>query len=407
MPQEINAAYFQQTRKRDSGTVNLQWKPSDELEFDAKGLYIRENFNNFNQSMYGFTSQTPQNITSLTPRAQRPHHRRPFVRQRRSDVPRTRRERRQRSGQHVPRQPGALVDREDVRHRPARRLSTATAGASRRPGRLQQARTTPTTRRRSSSRTTTAATRGTSTAASRSTIRRPRRIRRTGTTATRRAAAGAATTASGRPKRRTPTASSTGRRTSTAGSTSCWSASATPSTKRAARSTSSAACAPAISRRSASTATPTSSAASTSNDQRHHVETSLDDVRNWVLGSPLGNSPDAASFLNNTYALTQKSDAAYAQANFGGDGVRGNFGVRFVHTEIESSGYNYSGTPVVSGAGRQLPDRDELAQQHAAVVQHRVGSSRPMSCCAAPPPKSSRGRRTTRKCTTRSSTTRC
>ncbi|HKE49129.1 MAG TPA: TonB-dependent receptor, partial [Rhodanobacteraceae bacterium] len=67
MPQEINAAWFQQTRKRDSGTVNLQWKPTSELEFEAKGLYIRENFNNFNQSMYGFTSQTPQNITSLTP----------------------------------------------------------------------------------------------------------------------------------------------------------------------------------------------------------------------------------------------------------------------------------------------------------------------------------------------------
>ena len=66
---------------------------------------------------------------------------------------------------------------------------------------------------------------------------------------------------------------------------------------------------------------------------------------NWVLGSPLGNSPDAASFLNNTYAMTQESDAAYAQANFGGEGVRGNFGVRFVHTDIDSTGYNYSGTP--------------------------------------------------------------
>ena len=28
-------------------------------------------------------------------------------------------------------------------------------------------------------------------------------------------------------------------------------------------------------------------------DQAHHVETSWDNVRNWVLGSPLGNVPFA------------------------------------------------------------------------------------------------------------------
>ncbi len=82
MPQEINAAYFQQTRKRDSGTINLQWKPNDELEFGMNGLYIREKFDNFNQSMYGFTSQTPLNISEPDVQRQRPDHQRPFVRQR-------------------------------------------------------------------------------------------------------------------------------------------------------------------------------------------------------------------------------------------------------------------------------------------------------------------------------------
>lgn len=67
MPQEINAAYFQQRRKRNTALVNLQYKPTDRLEFDLQGLYIREKFNNFNQSMYGFTSQTgASTITSLS-----------------------------------------------------------------------------------------------------------------------------------------------------------------------------------------------------------------------------------------------------------------------------------------------------------------------------------------------------
>ncbi|MGH8146335.1 MAG: TonB-dependent receptor [Rhodanobacteraceae bacterium] len=67
MPQEINAAYFQQTRKRNSALVNLEFKPNDQLEFDLSGLYIKEKFNNWNQSMYGFASQTgATNITSLT-----------------------------------------------------------------------------------------------------------------------------------------------------------------------------------------------------------------------------------------------------------------------------------------------------------------------------------------------------
>ncbi|MFC5741487.1 TonB-dependent receptor [Dyella tabacisoli] len=66
VPQEINAAYFQQQRKRNSVTLGLQYKPTHELEFNLNALYIKERFDNFNQSMYGFTSQTGStNITSL------------------------------------------------------------------------------------------------------------------------------------------------------------------------------------------------------------------------------------------------------------------------------------------------------------------------------------------------------
>lgn len=67
MPQEVNAAYFQQRRKRNTALVNVQYKPTDRLELDLQGLYIKEKFDNFNQSMYGFTSQTgATNITSLS-----------------------------------------------------------------------------------------------------------------------------------------------------------------------------------------------------------------------------------------------------------------------------------------------------------------------------------------------------
>ncbi|MDR6093310.1 TonB-dependent receptor [Stenotrophomonas sp. SORGH_AS321] len=54
VPNSINAAWFQQERKRDSAVVNLQFKPTEELEFNLSGLYIKENFDNYNQSMYSF-----------------------------------------------------------------------------------------------------------------------------------------------------------------------------------------------------------------------------------------------------------------------------------------------------------------------------------------------------------------
>ncbi len=54
VPDEINAAYFQQQRKRDSVLFNLQFRPSDRFSANLSGLYIRENFANYNQSVYNF-----------------------------------------------------------------------------------------------------------------------------------------------------------------------------------------------------------------------------------------------------------------------------------------------------------------------------------------------------------------
>ncbi len=65
VPNSINAAWFQQERKRDSAVVNLQFKPSDALEFNLQGLYIRENFDNYNQSLYSFLTWNPDTIAAV------------------------------------------------------------------------------------------------------------------------------------------------------------------------------------------------------------------------------------------------------------------------------------------------------------------------------------------------------
>lgn len=57
VPQEINVAWFQQTRKRDSALFNLQFRPNDTFSGDFSGFYIRENFDSYNQSMYNFMTQ--------------------------------------------------------------------------------------------------------------------------------------------------------------------------------------------------------------------------------------------------------------------------------------------------------------------------------------------------------------
>ena len=66
VPNFINVAWFQQTRERDSVALNLQFKPTDDLEFNLSGLYIKEDFANYNQSVYNFLSLTPDEVDALT-----------------------------------------------------------------------------------------------------------------------------------------------------------------------------------------------------------------------------------------------------------------------------------------------------------------------------------------------------
>lgn len=65
VPDEVNAAYFQQTRKRDSALVNVQFKPNDQFEAILSGLYIQENFDNYNQSIYNFMHQNPSSMGAI------------------------------------------------------------------------------------------------------------------------------------------------------------------------------------------------------------------------------------------------------------------------------------------------------------------------------------------------------
>jgi len=80
-------------------------------------------------------------------------------------------------------------------------------------------------------------------------------------------------------------------------------------------------------------------------DQANHLQVGEQNILNWIRNSHLDFAhPDPGSYLNNTWALTQKNSAAYAQLDFGNDAWRGNVGLRYVHTEQEGSGYNLPGS---------------------------------------------------------------
>jgi len=64
-PTAINTALFQQERKRDGVSTDLQWKPSDAFELNFTGLFVTERFNNFNQSHYGDWSGSAPDATAL------------------------------------------------------------------------------------------------------------------------------------------------------------------------------------------------------------------------------------------------------------------------------------------------------------------------------------------------------
>ncbi len=70
VPDEINAANFQQTEKRDSILSNIQWKPNDQIETTLSLMYMKDNLDNYNQSMYPFwhwTAGTVAGVTSFGP----------------------------------------------------------------------------------------------------------------------------------------------------------------------------------------------------------------------------------------------------------------------------------------------------------------------------------------------------
>ncbi len=66
VPEEFNAANFQQTEKRDSFFGNVQWKPVDQLDVDLGLMYMRDNLDNYNQSMYPYLHWTPSTVAGVT-----------------------------------------------------------------------------------------------------------------------------------------------------------------------------------------------------------------------------------------------------------------------------------------------------------------------------------------------------
>lgn len=55
-PNAINSALFQQERTRRSFTFGLQAKPTDAFELNLTGVYIKGEYNNYNQSRYAFNN---------------------------------------------------------------------------------------------------------------------------------------------------------------------------------------------------------------------------------------------------------------------------------------------------------------------------------------------------------------
>jgi iron complex outermembrane receptor protein len=65
-PNAINSALFVQDRTRNSGTIGLQLKPSDSFELNLTGLYVKAEYDNYNQSRYAFFGASAANATSAT-----------------------------------------------------------------------------------------------------------------------------------------------------------------------------------------------------------------------------------------------------------------------------------------------------------------------------------------------------
>jgi iron complex outermembrane recepter protein len=64
-PNELNSADFQQTEKRNSILVNIQYRPNDHFDSTLSLMYMNDSLNNINTSLYPIQSLGP--ITSLGP----------------------------------------------------------------------------------------------------------------------------------------------------------------------------------------------------------------------------------------------------------------------------------------------------------------------------------------------------
>ncbi len=87
----------------------------------------------------------------------------------------------------------------------------------------------------------------------------------------------------------------------------------------------------------------------------NHVQPSgIGAIYNWVLATPgLFNNFYYPFYFEDSFAVSQANEAAYAQINFGHDKLRGNFGVRVVRTDTNSSGFELTNgqDPTTPGAG--------------------------------------------------------
>lgn len=65
-PNAFGTSYFEQTRQRDTYSATAQWKPLDQLTLTFDWLKIDAKYNNLNQSMYTFPGNTWNSAGSLT-----------------------------------------------------------------------------------------------------------------------------------------------------------------------------------------------------------------------------------------------------------------------------------------------------------------------------------------------------
>ncbi|MGC1547744.1 MAG: TonB-dependent receptor plug domain-containing protein, partial [Rhodanobacter sp.] len=66
IPNQLSAANFQQTEKRNSVLINLQYKPTEQIESTLSLMYMKDGLDNTNQSMYPWPTNAAAGITSLT-----------------------------------------------------------------------------------------------------------------------------------------------------------------------------------------------------------------------------------------------------------------------------------------------------------------------------------------------------